>query len=222
MSTWQEVLERGRRVARILRNKRRSTARYENCSGPAVDGWKLYDFSVTRDDTEYSGGSDYKDVWVNNRLILGHDGVIYMFSLVNTENGRRESGGFRVTTDRLPSVRPIRPEAQHPTPYETLQENDVMRLLNRLAGKENSSPEPEAPDTKRDEVFSKDPVKPLPVQAPVHRPAETVHAAASHQAAKETEREASSRTFLVLTTIAPFAFLALLVLIFVLLGARPN
>src|ERR1044072_6694052 len=103
MTAWNEVVRSARETARALRQKRRPTARYENSHGAPVTGWLLSSLGTASDPIRYRG-TGYNEVWAQYCLVLGNNGMIYQASLLNTEEGRREQGGFRVTVDKKPSV----------------------------------------------------------------------------------------------------------------------
>lgn len=219
MPAWHEVFECGKEVARTLRAKRRPNVRYP--STPAVRGWRLARLGITKDETEYYAGTDYKDVHADHYLVLGTDGVIYDFTVLSIEEGRRKQGGFKVTTDRKASAYPLGPTSVHQVEYRRFRPDEIMRMLNRLNRKTNSDPEPEAPSIKRDETFSPDP--PMPIQGQPRTPAATHgHTVPRIWPLEEPEEEKTPLRVTLLLTIGPFVFLALLALVLILAGARPN
>jgi hypothetical protein len=207
MIQWPSVYERGREVAHILTERGRPTVRYANSHGRSVNGWCIdYHIGTTRDPTEYHTGADYKDAYANHRLILGEDGGVYLFTLLTTERGKREPGGFRVTVAKRASVMPVRPETLNPSTYERMRSDDIFEALNRLASKQNFNPEPSAPSTEGSNTFSADPVT---SGASTHP---TTHIATPWHEATETHEEEGSEW-------APLLLLALGVLIFVAMVA---
>lgn len=218
MTTWQEVAERAREVARDLSRKGRPTVRYENAYGVPVDCWQLDSMGCITHDIEYTGGTNYDETYDENYLLLGDDGVIYMFILLKLEKGRREPGGFRVTVDKTPMLYTLTSRMSHLKPYKRPRCSEVMRLLDRLAQKKNSDREPEAPDSKRTEVFSKDPDKPVTAVQPV----EPSYPAPGHAAWPNEPEEKRSPWITVLLILGPFVFLGLLALVLLLFGAQPN
>ena len=226
MSTWQAVFRRAKDVAYIHQVGGRATVRYENAHGTPIDGWYLCTLGTTGDETEYYAGTDYKDVFSHHCLILGNDGTLYAFTLLNVEKGIRESGGFRVVTDRTPSVYPVYPEMLHPVELRRFRTDDVMATLNRLATKTNSDPEHTAPDTNGTETFSKNTVNLAPVQVGGSYPQPVRRAPSQDRTDRATEKSEEDYTpwwVTLLLFIGPFIFLAALALIlYIFCGARLN
>jgi hypothetical protein len=211
MATWQEAFRYGREVASLLKMRGRPTVRYANAHGTAVDGWLLYNIGTTKDEEKWYGSVDYKEVHTETHLILGNDGVIYEFTVLRVENGRRESNGFRVVVEKTPSAHPIPPRTFQPTWYQSLDSDDIVKALERLASKENSDPEPPAPDIQRSESFSEDPVRSEPPAGRTAQPAQRRYEPYIEKPSKERPIGWGSLLLLV-----PFLVLALIVLIVVL------
>lgn len=218
MTTWNEVVGRAKRTARSLQLKGRATARYENSHGVAVDGWMLSQLGSASDPIVYRG-TDYDECFADYRLILGTNGVIYQTTLLHTEEGRRESDGFRVTVVKSPSVHQLHPQGLHPVENRRFRYDALVAALDALAQKSNSSPEPAAPKADKSETFSEydKPAAAKPQPAP-RRPEA---ARARQQHAQEPERK-SSRGGTVLLMAAPFIFLAVLLVILLLNGVEFN
>jgi len=211
MATWQEAFQYGREVAGFLMTKGRPTVRYANAHGTPVDGWLLYDIGTTKDEEEWHGSTDYKEVHVETRLILDNDGVIYEFTVLRVGNGRRESNGFRVVVEKTPSAHPIPLRTFQPTWYQSLNSDDIVEALERLASKENSDPEPPAPDIQRSESFNEGPVRSEPPASRTVQPAQPRYEPYVEKPSKERPIGWGSLLLLV-----PFLVLALIVLVIVL------
>ena len=223
MTTWQEVAARGKEVARILNWRGRRTGEYRNThgNGATIHGWRLRNLGTTGDPTEYSGATDYKDVYVHNYLVLGNDGVIYNFMLLHVENGRREPDGFRVTIDKTPSAHAIYPQMLDPVLHERLRPGDVMHALGSLAKKKNSDPEPTAPDYEKSVTFIENTASPAPAQMPGRRYIRPVQPSTPFPI-RDPQEEGSPWKTEILLGLGAFAFLAILAIIFLLSGAELN
>lgn len=155
MTTWNEVVKGARETARALRQKRRPAARYENSHGAPVMGWRLSDLGTASDPIVYRN-TDYDEVWAQYYFVLGTNGMIYQASLLNTEEGRREQGGFRVTVDKKPSIHLIRPQDLHPVENRRFRYDGIVAALDALAKKPNSDAEPPALQADKSNTFSPD------------------------------------------------------------------
>lgn len=137
-TAWRDVFQRGRTIARQLRQKERSTTLYKNNHGKPVKGWKLYSLGgipVTATHRGPYGTYNYVEKWGDNFLVLGIDGVIYEYTLRKTEYGAgTPEGNGKIRIDESPSIFRMDPRTTRDVANTRLSSDRVMEALNRLSG----------------------------------------------------------------------------------------